>query len=193
MGKGVKLTGWRISGIETLESGDVLTVSNGGPSTNCDNSDPLTPTHCLDTGSQNSSGQEIYTGSSPEDNAGFSELKVTGNANLGHGQKSFGHQFDVSKFYVPLMDVRGNSGLGTVRGPGQINLDLSLAKTFSIYEGLHLEFRADAFNALNHSQWTAVNTTYPSGDPQQPFGQISTATGGSREARIGQVAAKLVF
>ena len=187
------LTGWRISGIETLESGDVLTVSNGGPSTNCDNNDPSTPTHCFDTGTTDGSGNEVYTGSSAEDNAGFDELNVRGNPKLSQGQKAFGRQFDVSKFYVPAMDVRGNSGLGTIRGPGQINLDLSLAKTFPIREGLRLEFRADAYNALNHSQWNRVNTTYPSGDPQQPFGQIYTANGGSREARIGQLAAKLVF
>jgi hypothetical protein len=87
------------------------------------------------------------------------------------------------------MGVRGNSGLGTVRGPGQNNVDLSLAKTFSIHDQLHLELRADAFNALNHSQWTGINTTYPSANALFPFGMVTSA----REARIGQVAAKLSF
>ncbi len=87
------------------------------------------------------------------------------------------------------MNVRGNSGLGTVRGPGQNNLDISLAKTFPIYGRFHLEFRADAFNALNHTQWTSVNTTYPSTNAQFPFGMVTSA----REARIGQLAAKVVF
>jgi hypothetical protein len=66
---------------------------------------------------------------------------------------------------------------------------LSIAKTFPLFERVHLEFRADAFNAFNHTQWTGVNTTYPSGSTQYPFGQVNAA----REARIGQVAAKLVF
>jgi hypothetical protein len=44
-----------------------------------------------------------------------------------------------------------------VRGPGQNNLDLSIAKTFPIYEKLRLQFRADAFNTLNHTQFTAVD------------------------------------
>jgi hypothetical protein len=105
-------------------------------------------------------------GSSVQDGAGFDELNVSGDPNM--------------------MDVRGDSGLGTVRGPGQNNLDLSLAKTFSLYERLHLEFRGDAFNALNHTQWT---TTYPGGDAEFPFGMLN----GAREARIGQVGAKLVF
>jgi hypothetical protein len=87
------------------------------------------------------------------------------------------------------MNVRGNSGLGTVRGPGQERLDISLAKTFPIYERLHLGFRADAFNALNHSQWNSVVTQYPSGNTQYPFGSVN----GAGDARIGQVAAKVIF
>jgi hypothetical protein len=173
----VALTGWRISGIGTLESGDALTVQNGGPGTACPAGDA--GTSICPTG----------YGSSAQDGAGFDELNVSGNANIGHFKKTFSRQFDTSKFSVPRMNVRGNSGLGTVRGPGQNNLDLSIAKTFPIYETLHLEFRADAFNALNHTQWTGVNTTYPSGSTQYPFGQVN----GAREARIGQLGAKLVF
>jgi hypothetical protein len=173
----IPLTGWRITGTGTLESGDALTVTNGGPGTPCPSSDAGT--------SVCPSG----FGSSPQDGAGFSELNVSGNPNLSHGQKTLMKQFDTSKFSVPAMNVRGNSGLGTVRGPGQNNVDLSIAKTFPIYESLNLEFRADAFNAFNHPQWTGVNTTYPSGDAQFPFGMVN----GAREARIGQVGAKLVF
>ena len=170
------LTGWRISGIGTIESGDALTVTNGGPGAPCSITDSV---NSCPTG----------YGSSAQDGAGFDELNVSGNPNLGHGQKSFSRQFDTSRFSIPSMNVRGNSGLGTVRGPGQNNVDLSIAKTFRLYESLHLEFRADAFNALNHTQWNGVNTTYPSGSAQYPFGQVN----GAREARIGQLGAKLVF
>lgn len=165
----VPATGWRISGILTLESGDALTVQNGGGG------------NCLPDG--------VTCGTSANDGAGFDELLVSGNPNLSHGDKSFFRQFDASKFTIPANNVRGNSGLGTVRGPGQNNMDLSLAKTFALYERLHLEFRADAFNALNHTQWNCVNTAYPSGNPEFPFGSVC----GAREARIAQLAAKLVF
>ena len=37
--------------------------------------------------------------------------------------------------------------------------DLSLAKRFSITEKARLEIRLDAFNALNHTQFDAVNAT----------------------------------
>jgi hypothetical protein len=171
------LTGWRVTGIFTLESGDALTVQNGGSGTPCPAGDAGTPV-CP-------SG----FGSSAQDGAGFDQLNVSGNPNIGHSSKTFLRQFDTSKFSVPAMNTRGNSGLGTVRGPGQNNLDLSVSKSFPIYESLHLEFRADAFNALNHSQWTGINTIYPSGSEQYPFGQVNNA----REGRIGQLAAKVVF
>ena len=173
------LTGWQMTGIFTLESGDRNTVYNGGPG-RCDGA---------------------ICGTSAEDGAGFDELFVSGSPNLSAWKKSANRQFDTSKFSVPPMGVRGNSGLGTIQGPGQDNLDFSLAKIFPILENVKLSLRADFFNALNHTQWMGVNTTYPSGDPNHPFGRVSTANtswntqymGGSREARIGQVEAKLVF
>jgi hypothetical protein len=174
----VPLANWRLSGIGTIESGDALTVTNGGPGTPCPATDAGT--------SICPSGY----GSSAQDGAGFDELYVSGNPNnIGHFQKTAYMQFDTSKFSVPAMNVRGNSGLGTVRGPGQNNVDLSVAKTFALGERFHLDFRGDAFNAFNHTQWTGVNTQYPSGSAQFPFGMVN----GAREARIGQVAAKLVF
>ena len=175
-------TGWRLSGILTMESGDSDTVSNGGPSNICDTDTSLAQCPVVDA-------EGDRTGTSAYDNAGFDELNVSGSPNIGHSQKTPMHQFNTAAFSIPANSVRGNSGLGTVRGPGQNNLDLSLAKTFPIHKSLHLEFRGDAFNALNHTQWTGINTIFPSGDSQFPFGMVN----GAREARIGQVAAKLVF
>jgi hypothetical protein len=171
------LRGWRLSGTMTLESGDALTVMNGGPAAPCPSNQAGTP--ICPTG----------FGSSPQDGAGFTELNVSGNPNISHGDKSFYRQFYTSVFPVPPMNVRGNSGLGTVRGPGQNRSDVSLAKTFPLRESLHLEFRADAFNAFNHANWNGVNTTYPSGSAQFPFGMVN----GANEARIVQVAGKVVF
>jgi Carboxypeptidase regulatory-like domain len=172
----VVATGWRVSGIYTAESGDSLTVSNGGPGTAC---------------SSNTSVAQCPTGfgSSAQDHAGFDELNVNGNPNIGHSQKTPLRQFNTSVFSIPAMNVRGNSGFGTVRGPGQNNLDFSLAKTFQIYENVHLELRGDAFNSLNHTQWNSVVTTFPSGNPEFPFGSVN----GAREARIGQLTAKILF
>ncbi len=171
------LSGWRLAGTMTLESGDALTIVNGGPGVACPSADAGTP--ICPTG----------YGSSAQDGAGFDELNVSGNPNISHGDKSFYRQFNTSVFSVPAMNVRGNSGLGTIRGPGQNRSDISLAKTFPIRESLHLEFRADAFNAFNHANWNSVITTYPSGSVQFPFGMVN----GANEARIVQVAGKVVF
>ena len=82
--------------------GDALTVENGGPAIPCPVNDAGT-SRCP-TG----------YGSSAQDGAGmFDELNVSGNPNIGHFQKTFFRQFDTSKFSVPPMNVRGNSGLGT--------------------------------------------------------------------------------
>lgn len=157
----VPFTGWRISGIGTIESGDSLTVQNVQTSAN--------------------------------DFAGFDELFVQGNPNLGHGSKSFSREFDTQRFSVPPNGVRGNSGLGTIRGPGQNNVDLSLAKTFQIHESANAQFRADAFNFFNHTQWNGAQTTFPYASVGNygniPFGQAT----GAREARILQVGLKLAF
>ena len=130
---------------------------------------------------------------SANDYAGLDELNVSGDPNLSHGDKTLAEQFNVAAFSAPPNGVRGNSGLGTVRGPGQDNLDLSVAKTFPIVERFHAEFRTDAFNALNHTQWNAIQTTYPYASVGNygniPFGSAA----GAREARILQVALKLQF
>jgi hypothetical protein len=173
----IPLSGWRFSGIMTLESGDALTVTNGGPATPCP---------AIDAGT---SRCPTGFGTSAQDGDNFDELMVSGNPNIGHFSKTLTQQFNTAAFSLPPMNVRGNSGLGTVRGPGQYNFDLSLAKTFAIRETLRFELRGDAFNAFNHTQWNGINTTYPSGDAQFPFGQVN----GAREARIVQVAAKLAF
>jgi hypothetical protein len=123
--------------------------------------------------------------SSSNDDAGPEQAIITGNPNLSHGSKSFNQQFNIAAFSAPPDNVRANSGLGNVRGPGQNNVDLSLAKSFKIYDRTHLDLRVDAFNAFNHTQWNGADIYL--GD--STFGQPS----GAREARIAQVAAKLIF
>jgi hypothetical protein len=77
------------------------------------------------------------------------------------------------------MECEETPNWGTVRGPGQNNVDLSLAKTFPIDESVNTQFRAGAFNFFNHTQWNGAQTTYP----YVPFGQAP----GARGARILQV------
>jgi hypothetical protein len=79
----------------------------------------------------------------------------------------------------------GTSNPSHTYGPGSWTVDLSLGKTFRVTESVHLQFRADAFNALNHVNYSNPNGTITSPD----FGRITSAAG----ARAGQVGVRLTF
>src|SRR5437762_211765 len=68
------------------------------------------------------------------------------------------HWFDPRAFTVPTPGTYGNAGRSSLRGPGLFNVDTSLFKKIPIREGMTLQFRAEAFNVLNHA-----NFAYPNG------------------------------
>jgi hypothetical protein len=113
---------------------------------------------------------------------------VSGNANLSHGEKSFYRFFNTSVFSAPPQDVKGTAGMGIIRGPGLNNWDLSFGKTFKPAERFNVQFRADMFNALNHTQWSAVNTNYTTA-AGNTFGRATAA----REGRITQLTLRVFF
>jgi hypothetical protein len=53
----------------------------------------------------------------------------------------------------------GNAQNGTIRGPGQEVWNLSLFKEFHFRETHLVEFRAEAFNLLNHANPSNPNTS----------------------------------
>jgi hypothetical protein len=77
----------------------------------------------------------------------------------------------------------GNIGNGAIRGPSSWNLDFSLGKNFPITEKLHLQFRADMFNALNHTVLSGLVSEIT--NPR--FGQLTSTNG----ARLMQLTAHL--
>ncbi|PYU00051.1 MAG: hypothetical protein DMG38_09190 [Acidobacteria bacterium] len=93
------------------------------------------------------------------------------------GNPSVPHQsatlwFNPAAFVAP--QGNGRNGLvshNSLRGPGFVNFDLSLAKVFTITEAKTLEFRWENFNALNH-----VNLGNPNNIVDQAgAGQITSA------------------
>jgi hypothetical protein len=60
----------------------------------------------------------------------------------------------------------GTESRGYCRGPGRVNFDLSLAKNWRLSERFNLQFRIQAFNAFNHTQFSGdsagglFNATY---------------------------------
>ena len=85
----------------------------------------------------------------------------------------------------------GNEGRNAFNGPGNWNFDASFFKMTRVTERASLEYRFEAFNALNHPQFGDPSTTLSAGT----FGRIttvataSTATG----ARVLQMGLKLIF
>jgi len=81
----------------------------------------------------------------------------------------------------------GTLSRGTIVGPGFTNLDASLHKVFNMpYNEKHqLAIRFEAFNALNHPNWSLPTLTYNS----STFGRI----GGTAAMRQLQLAAKYQF
>jgi hypothetical protein len=99
---------------------------------------------------------------------------------------------------IPDQIVLGASGYGLprnfFRGPGRTNLDLALAKTTAITERLNTEFRVEAFNVFNHTEFANPDTNVFSGT----FGQITSTDFGTGQTqlqtqRILQIAMRLTF
>jgi hypothetical protein len=88
----------------------------------------------------------------------------------------------------------GNLGRNVLIGPGFANLDISLVKNTAITERFNLQFRADAFDALNQVNFGQPNSTYVTNSTT--FGLISGTrfpTGDSGSSRQLQLALKLMF
>lgn len=113
--------------------------------------------------------------------------------------------YDPTAFSLQAPGTLGNLARNTLTGPGLVNFDLSLAKTFKIAEKLNAQFRAEAFNLANHANFgMPVNTLFtgPScaagqtgncagpGIPNPNAGRITSTVTTSRQL---QFALKLMF
>jgi hypothetical protein len=135
------LGGWEVSGITTIDSGLPLTVTAGAPAD--------------------------YTGIGnprPDLVPGLSA----------NGRKTKQEWFNTSAFTLtdhPL-GALGTAGRGIIRGPGIGNQDISIGKNWSVpwikssYTGSEasIQFRAEFFNAFNHTQPVNVDTNFIAGN-----------------------------
>jgi len=90
----------------------------------------------------------------------------------------------------------GNVGRNTIEGPGIAGLDAEIHKQFRMpyKEGHVLQFRLEAFNAINHPNWGmpalgiltgAAQPGQPSTAPHQGFGVISSTSTPMRQIQLG--------
>ena len=98
--------------------------------------------------------QQQITGSTTEG----ARVGFTGNPNT--GSDSPYNRLNAAVVVPPAPGSIGlESGVNYLVGPGINNWDISLQKQFSLTEHAHLQFRADAFNAFNHTQFSGINST----------------------------------
>jgi len=157
--------GWSLGGILTLQSGMPGTPSIGGQ-------------------------DNAQTGS-----GGYDRPNATGiSPYLDNPTPS--RYFNPAAFTEAPVGEFGNVGRNSVIGPGIIGLDAEIHKNFMMpyKEGHVLQFRLEAFNALNHPNWGMPSLNILSGaafpgqsarDPHQNFGVVTSTQGSMRQLQLG--------
>jgi hypothetical protein len=115
-----------------------------------------------------------------------------------HTSKIYGSPAGPAPFPV-CFNAYGNAPRNGMQGPGQVELDLSVYKTtpLSFREGASVEFRFEAFNILNHTNFAPPETSLGQADiftnvglPNSAAGVLSSTAGTSRQL---QAAVKFSF
>ena len=94
---------------------------------------------------------------------------------------------NTSAYALQPLGTFGNESPLQARGPGFANVDVAISKRFPIFERSQFEIRGEAFNALNHPNYSNPNTAISS---SSTFGRITTTV---NDARLLQIAAKITF
>ena len=99
--------------------------------------------------------------------------------------------FDPRAFQLARQGTFGNVSRGSLRGPHLVDFDTSLFKKFRISERWNVQFRAEAFNLFNHSNFAAPNQVVFTGASfSSSAGQVTYTATSSRQL---QLALKLLF
>jgi len=126
--------GWQVSGIYRYQSGQPYNVTVSVPGINSKN--------FLGTG-----------------NTAPPRAVLIGDPGSGHSSDPY-RQLNAAAFTIPAVGTIGlDSGRNFLTTAPTNNWDLSLSKSFLMGGVRKLEFRVDAFNALNHTQFYTLNTT----------------------------------
>jgi outer membrane receptor protein involved in Fe transport len=157
----------------------ILTVQSGQPFT------PILTTDNSNTGNNGGSAGsdrpniigDPHSGSCPNPNGGSAIPVGTPDC-----------WFNTGAFAVPTPNTFGNAGRNILRGPGFASYDLSLQRSFNLWEGKKLNFQAQAFNLFNRANFDLPNPLV-SFAPGSAFGKIVSA----KSARQLQMALRFSF
>ena len=103
------------------------------------------------------------------------------------GVRKTGSYFDPRAYLLPLPGTFGNVGRNTLLGPGLADLDASVEKGFRVRENLNVRFRAEFYNALNHTNFglPIASVFTPSGFFNPAAGLIVNTVTTSRQIQFG--------
>lgn len=150
------LGGWQISGSAFLASGlpETMSVSTSACKMNCNPDGLMRPNQYRPVKIVNRSIKHWWgtdPGFNRENGKPMGGCAIPGNNN---GVCFFGKAANYTF---------GNARNNTLRAPGMRQIDLSLFKAFSTFEGQSLTIRADSFNAFNIASYAPPSAHIPSG------------------------------
>ncbi len=154
------VSGWTLSSIATLESGFPFSPQLGyNPTGSGDSRNPVRPNV----------------------NSAFTGLRYT----VGSTAQRVAQYFNPAAFSAPAYGTVGNAGRDLLTGPGYNDLDLSLTKVTPLGESARLQFRAEFFNILNHTNLgTPSETVFSAGPTQGTAANQTTAQAFSPTAGV---------
>ena len=181
---GALLRGWQLNGIWSFQTGAhwspfnrdqaILQPREGSPLA-CEAA-TFDPANCMNVGGDYNLDGE----SNDRPNA------IANNFHPTHSQWADGFNLPDNFFTAPCLGCVGNLGRNTFVGPGYWVADTSVFRSFSLSDRVRLQFRAEAFNVLNHTNFLIGNNAALH-DPL--FGQA----GGTAPPRNLQFGLKLTF
>ncbi len=132
------LDGWELSGITVFQSGTPFTVLNGGSSQGISTFD--------------NAGVDAVNGPGSYPDVVLKPAKLALGA--GNSTSTFGPLLgNPNMFVAPTGLTYGTAGRNLLNNPHRINFDMALLKSFQFGERHSLQFRAEAFNVFNHTQF----------------------------------------
>jgi hypothetical protein len=139
------LGGWKMSGLFLFETGIPFTVVNNGSPTGISTLDNAGVANGVGSGSYpDRSGISVHT------------RKPAG----GNNSQSFGPLLlNPAAFVAPQGLTFGDAGRNSLNNPSRWNVDVAFSKGIPISERFSAEFRAEAFNLFNHTQFRLYDPT----------------------------------
>jgi len=124
----------------------------------------------------------VFTGTDRSNTGGGQDRpNVTGqDPNLPGDQQTIARWFNTDAYVTQAAGTFGNAGRDTVIGPGVFRVDASIIRNFRFGQKA-LQFRLEAFNALNSPIWNDPNTTLSN----PLYGTINSTRTPMREVQLG--------